>query len=378
MLELYRRHSGKCKHRSKGPGYTKCACPVWVYGRIAEDLPPIRESLKTRDWERATKRVKDRLANPEAKPAIRLDEAIKRYLRDCEQRQLADGTMRAYRAQLAHLTAYAPDAHVQAITPEWLAAYRATRTIAASTSRKELETLRGFCDFCSRMGWLASNPAKALKPPLDQRVPTLPFTQDEVRRILAACDTFPDRNPLTIDRTRRVARARVLVMLYSGLRISDTVALRRASVDLDTGRCLLRQAKTRQPVYVTLGQPVLDALAALPQSGEYFFWSGRGSVKAAIGGAQRSVLRLMRHAGIENGHPHRFRDTFSVRLMEQGADLRTVQMLLGHGSIRTTERHYAPWVQSMQRALDAATERLDFVQNSVQENLRGDKLLKIM
>jgi integrase len=65
-------------------------------------------------------------------------------------------------------------------------------------------------------------------------------------------------------------------------------------------------------------------------------------------------------AGIE-GHPHRFRDTFSVRLLEGRENLRTVQLLLGHTSIRTTEKHYAPWVQSVQRILDAATAKLDFV-----------------
>lgn len=60
------------------------------------------------------------------------------------------------------------------------------------------------------------------------------------------------------------------------------------------------------------------------------------------------------------GHPHRFRDTFSVSLLEKGEDLRTAQLLLGHTSIKTTEKHYAPFVQSFQRILDAATAKLDF------------------
>jgi site-specific recombinase XerD len=54
------------------------------------------------------------------------------------------------------------------------------------------------------------------------------------------------------------------------------------------------------------------------------------------------------------GHPHRFRDTFSVGLLEKGEDLRTVLLLLGHKSIKTTERHYAPYVRSFQAILDAA------------------------
>jgi integrase len=70
----------------------------------------------------------------------------------------------------------------------------------------------------------------------------------------------------------------------------------------------------------------------------------------------------MARAGIKNGHPHRFRDTFSVRLLEKGEQLRTVQLLLGHSSIKTTEKHYAPWVESFQATLDAATAKLDFGQ----------------
>lgn len=77
----------------------------------------------------------------------------------------------------------------------------------------------------------------------------------------------------------------------------------------------------------------------------------------------------MKHAKITNGHPHRFRDTFSVRLLESGEDIYTVSKLLGHSSVKTTERHYAPWVRSLQRILDAATSKLDFtsrVQKTVQ------------
>jgi hypothetical protein len=69
------------------------------------------------------------------------------------------------------------------------------------------------------------------------------------------------------------------------------------------------------------------------------------------------VLEL---ASVTDGHPHRFRDTFSVSLLQNGAELRTVQLLLGHTSVRTTEKHYAPYVASMQRILDEAVSTLHF------------------
>jgi hypothetical protein len=73
---------------------------------------------------------------------------------------------------------------------------------------------------------------------------------------------------------------------------------------------------------------------------------------------------LLERAGIKNGHPHRFRDTFAVTLLENGVELRTVQLLLGHTSIKTTEAHYAPFVKSTQRLLDSALATLHFCPSS--------------
>ncbi len=78
-----------------------------------------------------------------------------------------------------------------------------------------------------------------------------------------------------------------------------------------------------------------------------------------------------------SGHPHRFRDTFSVRLLELGNTLHTVQLLLGHTSIKTTEKHYAPFVKSFQAHLDAATAGLDFGTFSGTVKKYPGKLLKI-
>jgi site-specific recombinase XerD len=75
--------------------------------------------------------------------------------------------------------------------------------------------------------------------------------------------------------------------------------------------------------------------------------------------ARRTIQRILKIAGVA-GHPHRFRDTFRVGLLEKGEDLRTVQLLLGHKSSNTTERHYAPYVRSLQAILDSATKKLDF------------------
>ncbi len=198
-----------------------------------------------------------------------------------------------------------------------------------------------------------------MRAPKDDECPTLPFTKAEVNAILKACDKLEDGNLSTRERTRARARALCLVMLYSGLRISDTVKLNRKTVDLATGILLVRVMKTGRKLYVRLGQPAIDALSALPSGGDYFFWTGESKLATAVGNARRTISRILSIAKVK-GHPHRFRDSFSVRLLEKGEDLRTVQLLLGHTSIKTTEKHYAPFVDSFQRILDAATAKLDF------------------
>jgi integrase/recombinase XerD len=61
-------------------------------------------------------------------------------------------------------------------------------------------------------------------------------------------------------------------------------------------------------------------------------------------------------AGIRDGHSHRLRDTFAVNLLVKGVRIETVLVLLGHKSIKTTEKHYAPWVKSRQDALEDAVK----------------------
>jgi len=400
VLNLYRRHLAECKPaKEKGNAWTKCTCPIWCDGEVCGKRT--RKSLKTRDWARAVKRAEKLEAGPEgARIVVSVADAIASYLGDCQARNLADSTVESYSKTLEHLSTFCASRGIRAmdgIDLGELTDFRAgrkapartenesPRPISPATSGKELETLRAFCAFSKKRGWMPENFAKDLRAPRDDGPPTMPFTREEVDRMLAACDAWGDRNPNSRALTRANARALVLVLLYSGLRISDAVQLRRDAVDLATGKMLLRIMKTGRKQYSRLGKPATDALAALPAGGEYFFWNGASALKTAIGLARRTIERVMARAGIAHGHPHRFRDTFSVRLLEKGEQLRTVQLLLGHNSIKTTEKHYAPWVDSFQVTLDAATAKLDFGQaepedsgtkSGTREKVPG-KLLKI-
>jgi len=103
----------------------------------------------------------------------------------------------------------------------------------------------------------------------------------------------------------------------------------------------------------------IDALEAAASRGErFYFWTGRCKPKTAISHWQQLLKKIFESAGIENGHAHRMRDTFAVELLLQGVPIEQVSMLLGHPSIKATEKNYAPWVRARQEQLEADVRRM--------------------
>lgn len=391
-LEPYRRHGENCPHRDKGQNYTKCRCAIWADGEL--DGKRFRQSLGTRDWARAAKKI-DKLL--QAKPGATREprsiaEGITFYIDDCRGRSLKASTVISYEKTLEHLKVFAESEGVRSVEDidlTLLTEFRSRRRVGipegaeherpikASTSRKELETLRAFCAFAMQHKWIPENFAKQVRPPREDRRPTMPFTGDEVDRIIDACNRIQDDNPATVERTRLRARALCLTLLFSGMRISDVVKLERRTVDLETGRVFLRMMKTGIPLYLQLQEPALIALRALPiESEQYFFWNGSAKLSTCVGNARKTISRVFASADVD-GHPHRFRDSFSVALLENGKDLRTVQQLLGHTSLRTTEKYYAPFVESRQREIEAATAGLTFGTKFGTDPKKSAKVLKM-
>ncbi len=200
-------------------------------------------------------------------------------------------------------------------------------------------------------GWNPGNPAKMVRAPLVMQVPTMPFSKDDFEKILWALEVYCERHPQSPPDTQRKLRARILLMRYSGIRISDAVKLSRDRIK--DGRLFLYQAKTGIPVHVPLPKEVLEALSACEEPSGRYFWPG-GTLKTWTTEWQARMKKVFVIAGIPDGHPHRLRDSFSVELLEKEVPLETVSLLLGHKSIKTTEKHYAPWVHSRQAALEKA------------------------
>jgi site-specific recombinase XerD len=251
-------------------------------------------------------------------------------------------TVDAYRRDLASL-AESRGGPVGAATVEeleaWLAAMRADG-LAASTIARRIAAVRAYFRHELLLGARSDNPAAGLKSP--RRPRTLPRTLSpaEAERLIDASNgTAP-----------RAMRDRALAeLLYgAGLRVSEALGLQKASVDLDD-RIVRVVGKGGKERIVPLGRPAAEAVRRYLALGRPhldrrhrpdLFLNARGGALTRAG-AFLILRRLAEKAGLdpERVHPHLLRHSFATHLLEGGADLRSVQEMLGHADLSTTERY---------------------------------------
>jgi integrase/recombinase XerD len=361
MLIAYRRHVKACPHRPKGRKHRHCRCPVWLDGYV--NSVRVHKSLGTPDWEKGQRIAQEWQAQgqqPAQPEAVTIAHACARFLEDAAARNLREPTLYKYRLLFRRLEEFAGSKGLQFVRQLDLSVVRGfraswpNRNIAA---RKKLEALRAFLRFCWESGWIPNNPAASLKPPKTTDPPTVPFTPEEISRILVACDQYRGgRGTLGRTNARRL-RALVLLLLYSGLRIRDAVMLSKDRIA--SGKLLLQTAKTGTLVFCPLPPFVIAELEGiLGENEKLFFWSGNSMPKSCVGDWQRSLGKLFLLAGVQGGHAHRFRHTFACNLLLAGVPLDRVATLLGHTNSKITEKHYAPWVRARQEQLEADVRRV--------------------
>jgi integrase/recombinase XerD len=360
MLYIYRRHRKSCPHRNDGREHRRCSCPIWVDGFL--NGVELRKALKMRDWQRAQDLVREweaegqRTKEPQKTTLVR---AWEDFLTDAQVRGLRDSTLRKYRHLKRQMDDYATRSGLSFLVDfdlEVLGRFRVEWKDGPRSSAKKLERLRAFFRFAQKRKWVAENPAVDLKAPKISLCPTMPFSCDEVVRTLAAIEEYKHQAPLAAKNNARRLRALILLLRYSGLRISDVVSL---NADRIKGNHLfLYAAKTGVPVNVILPDFVVEAVEAAPRvGGTLLFWSGVGKLDSVVRSWQTRLRRIFELANVPNGHAHRFRDTFAVELLLSGVPIERLSVLLGHQSVRITERHYAPWVRARQEQLEADLER---------------------
>ena len=183
----------------------------------------------------------------------------------------------------------------------------------------------------------------------------MPLSRAEVRALIRAASDHPRKQAL------------LLLMRYSGLAIRDAATLPRNAVD--GSQLMLRRAKTGELVLCELPPPVVEALERIDRPDwVHFFWTGTSRAETVTKYWRARLKEIAGKALVPGFKPHRLRDTFAVELLLRGVAMQDVSTLLGHGSIRTTERYYAPWNRSRRDRLAAI----------VRDAHEGDELLSLL
>jgi integrase len=339
-----------------------------VEGTLPDGLP-VRKALNTANWELASEMVRV-METGGPSTAIQVSEAIKRFLSDATARKLSEASLKKYRVLLQGrrsserssptLEEYAEDTGyllLKQLDGDVLRDFRQQWKDAPLAGRKKLERLRAFFRFANEAGWVSSNLALAIKPPLVHDNPTMPLDDDELEKIHGKLPGFVAERKAaargqaaTSDHVERL-KALLLVLEHTGLRIIDAVQL--SSRQILKSRLLLRAQKNQGDINLPLPDEVMVELRSLtPYGGHLFFWTGEGKPETATGNYRRTLRDLGEYCKVPDLHPHRFRDSFAVRLLQGGATLERVARALGNRSVRIVEKHYAPWIKSRQDELD--------------------------
>jgi integrase/recombinase XerD len=267
---------------------------------------------------------------------------IREYLSFLQvEKGLSKNSLESYRRDLARLRAAAEAAGCE---PHLLGKAELTQFVmslsreglAPRSVGRTLSAVRGFYRFLQLDGHIKADPsADIARPQGGQKLPRF-LTQEEMERLLQAPDTT----------TPEGVRDRTLfeLMYATGLRVTEVATLPAASVDVDTGvlLCMGKGSKQRR---VPVGRSALEWLQRY-QSARRALLAGRESPRLFVGYLGRPIdrriiwavlKRAAEKAGVEGVTPHVLRHSFATHLLEHGADTRSVQAMLGHSDLATTQ-----------------------------------------
>ena len=260
------------------------------------------------------------------------------------ERRLSPNTVESYGRDLTQLSAAAVALELKVEALDRRALEEVVRRLMSEgrspkSVARAVACYRGFFRFLVVSGHRQDNPAADLRAPRAWK--TLPkfLSADEVERLLASPDTSEPRG----------IRDRALIELFyaTGLRVSEMVGLRQQDLNLESGY-LTCTGKGRKQRLVPIGDEaaawltryIKEARPALlkRRASTKLFVNARGGAGLTRVGFWKIVKAYGRHAGLPRMlSPHVLRHSFATHLLERGADLRAIQMMLGHGDLSTTQ-----------------------------------------
>jgi len=363
VLRIYRRHRLVCGRRSER--YRRCQCPIYVEGSLGGE--PVRKSLDLTSWEAASDLITAWNASGQVgvarAPVPDVAEAVQKHVADAEARNLQPESVKKVRDVIERrFLRYCERKGLRVLRQLDVDAVREFRNdlvkeYSPNSARKRLEYVQAFFRFCHHSGWISVNPALAVKPPLAEDTNIETFEPEEIEGMLAAAGTFT-ANGKYRDGNRRRIRAMILLLRYSGIRISDAAVLARERLDHD--KLSLRTIKTGSQVWCPLPPIAVQALKESPSDDlRYFFWNGRCDPKSAVKIWERTFQRVYQLARIpqHKAFVHNFRHSFATDLLTRGIPIEDVAVLLGNSG-RIVEKHYAHLVKSRRDAIERRVRTL--------------------
>ncbi|MSR44550.1 MAG: tyrosine recombinase [Phycisphaerales bacterium] len=239
-------------------------------------------------------------------------------------------------------------------------AHLSVQNYSAATTARKIATLRSFHKWMEKRGHTSSNPMTLIRTPKQARRLPKAITVDQVEKLLAA----PSESDLLGARDRAI-----LETLYStGIRVSEVVAINRG--DMDIQGCVLKvKGKGRRERAVPIGTHALAAVARylvraeaekVPMDAGCPLFVNKLGSRLSSRSVRRKVSKYLKIAGLDPDiSPHTIRHSFATHLLDNGADLRAVQELLGHQSLSSTQVYTHLTTARMREAYDRAHPRAE-------------------
>ena len=279
-------------------------------------------------------------------PTSPLQKSVARFLRGLEQRNCSPHTITAYRKDLAQFTEYLGGErswnHVDHVRIRGFLSQLYERGLSKTSVARCLAAIRSLFKWLAQEGEVKQNPARLVSTPrLPKRLPRVP-TIEEMNTVLDSSlpetAAFPERDRL------------ILELLYGcGLRNSELVGINLADIYWSNEAILVR-GKGKKQRLAPFGDSAALALKQYITARDKLLAEKKKSTPALLlnrRGARlttRSVGRIVKQIAVASGlspdvHPHTLRHAFGTHMLEEGADLRSIQELLGHERLATTQRY---------------------------------------
>jgi len=274
-----------------------------------------------------------------------VERAVSDFLRHLRERNASPHTIKAYSGDLANFARYAASRgwkQIDHITIRGFLSQLYEKGLSKTSVARSLAAVRSLYRWLAQEGVVEQNPAKLVATPrLPKKLPRVP-TIEEMNSVLDGkmpdAAAFPERDRLMLE------------LLYGcGIRNSELTGINLDDIRLSAEAILIR-GKGKKERYVPFGESAKNALTAyLPARQAMLGEAGRNTPALLInqrGGrlTTRSVGRIIKKIAVAKGlspdvHPHTLRHAFGAHMLEEGADLRAIQELLGHERLATTQRY---------------------------------------